>query len=98
MQYIVSIRNNTKTCIKKYVNLLYYKQRSLPHISATFLWPSSARCSLKDIKQNVKTIYKYKILIKVCVLSYVLLCCVYGVTIQAEVALLCRPVSLFVIQ
>jgi hypothetical protein len=48
------MQNKTNKCIHRYVNSLYYKQRSLLHVLATYCghlqW-----CSLKDIL----FIYKY---------------------------------------
>jgi hypothetical protein len=38
---------------------------------------------------------KYKILIKLYVLSSMLICCVYGDTIQAEMVVLCLLVALY---
>ena len=38
---------------------------------------------------------KYIILIKLCVLSCVLVCCVYGDTIQVELVVLCLLVALY---
>jgi hypothetical protein len=38
---------------------------------------------------------KYKILTQLCVLRSMLLCCVYGDTIQAEMVVLCLLVALY---
>jgi len=64
-----SIRNKTNKCIQKYVNLLQYKQLSPLHASATYCGHLQEGVFKEYITQNVKTIYKYKIPIKVFVLN-----------------------------
>jgi len=55
------MRNKTTKCIYKRVNLLYYKQRSLLRVSATY--GGHFQVFFEGyIRQNVKTIYKYKML------------------------------------
>jgi hypothetical protein len=94
----VVVRNTTKKCIHRYVNLLYHKHRSLLRVSATYcghlqggvLWKIyyiERRNNLLDkyklvsLNKILISVLKYKIMIKLYVLSCLLICCVYGDTI-----------------
>jgi hypothetical protein len=45
--------------------------------------------------KGLKSMLKYKILIKLFVLNFVFICCICGVTIQVEEVVLCLLVSLY---
>jgi hypothetical protein len=91
------MRNATNTFIYWYVNLPYYKQCRLLHVSATYcghlqgdiLWrmyyierQNNLIYKYKSyiLNKSVKSILKYKILIKLYVLTCMLICCVCGDT------------------
>jgi len=49
--------NKTNTCIRRYVNLSYSKNRKAPTCFGRLMWPSLGRCYTQDILQIYITIY-----------------------------------------
>ena len=59
------MRNTTNKCIHRYANLLYYEQRSLLHVSATYCGHLQGNVvrRIYYIESQNSLMYKYKILV-----------------------------------